>query len=214
MSGNDSKIGIHDLLIPEIFLEVEIADLNLEKGKEVSAFFGAGNNFEAFVMDNDGEIKDWKEIETMKNGRVYQTIPKKEKEQKCRFAPSTIDPKTCDKRYPHCYLYCRNVESGCIKIQANRKYIAESYDDGKRSFNRETPAPNKTGKWPDGVKIGQFTQSSPTEEILTQIRYYKQDRAKNFEEEKKREISPTFNTIMVLHKGSEIDCVVDRYVSF
>jgi len=202
--------------IPKIFLEVEVSDLSLEKGEEVSAFFGIGQNFESFGKEDGGKIVDWKQIETVENGQVFQAAAKRENERKCHHSPETIDPSSCDQRYPHCDLSCRRLKSdspGCIRIQANRKYVAESYDDGERAWNMMTAADNKTGKWPEGVKIGQFSKSWPTEEILAQILFYLQGQESMYDKEKKKETVPILNKILIVQKGSKIEYVVDRFVS-
>jgi hypothetical protein len=202
--------------IPKIFLEIEVSNLNLEGGEEVSAFFGMGQNFDSFGKEDGGKIVDWKQIETVENGQVFQAEPKRENERKCHFAPETVDPNSCDKRYPHCGLSCRTLKPdspGCIRLQANRKYVAESYDDGERAWNMQTAAQNKTGKWPEGVKIGQFSKPWPTEEILAQILFYLEGQESMYNDEKKKEKIPIINKILILQKGSEIEYVVDRFVS-
>jgi len=171
-------------LPPKIFLEVEIFDLNKNE-EDVMAFLGKGNSFEEFEIEKSIDRDKWESIEGHTPGeKAFKVELKKED-----FLEKTI------------------------KTQAKRKYVATSYDDGERAWEKEEKVENKKGEWPEKVFIDQDSEPWPTEELLSQIFYYSESEETKFSEEKKKNTIPQLNKIVIIQKDNGIEYVIDRFVS-
>jgi hypothetical protein len=199
----------------EMFLEVEVFNLNLKKSAEVKAFYGVGDTFKTFIVADeiDANKKGWTPIE---KGQVFRAPFKRASGRKCHFTPKTVDESKCDNRRPFCDLCCPSIKrqgGPSIKIQAQRMWVAGTYDDGKRAWDGKNPSGNKSGKWSDGVKIGQLNEPQPTEELLARVVFYPENQESKYNQDKTEETSPLLNRILILQKGGNIEYVVDHFVS-
>ena len=149
------------------------------------AFLGKGNSFEEFEIQKSIDRDMWESIEGHTPGeKAFKVELKKED-----FLEKTI------------------------KTQAKRKYVATSYDDGERAWEKEEKVENKKGEWPEKVFIDQDSEPWPTEELLSQIFYYSESEETKCSEEKKKNTIPQLNKIVIIQKDNGIEYVIDRFVS-
>lgn len=192
----------------KIFLEVEVFDL--VKNKEwVWGFVGRGEsaNADSFEDFEDGfSIDDWKRKEEL------------EKKEKLKGKIFGVDHKN---------WWLKKT----IKIQAERKNVANMYDDGDRAwqpviyhlialpprklgekkFVRELK--DEKGEWPKKVLLDTWDLRWPTEECLARIYVYSESEEAEYNKKKTENVIPLLNKILILKKEGKIECVVDRFVS-
>jgi hypothetical protein len=197
--------------IPQIFLEVEIYNHNIETREAVSAFFGVGTSFTSFEQTD--QISDWKLIDESEEKLVFQTnfktTNKNRDEKECY--------NTCEnnskRRRLYCNLSCPELKKPeCLRIQAKRKHVASYYDDGAHAWIG-TEKVRARGKR-DDVKLGQHGSAYETEELLTQILFYtnSEEQRKEYEEETEKEVMPLLNKIMILYNDRQTEHIVDRFI--
>jgi len=208
----------------KLFLEIEVLDLNLKDNEEVMTYFGVGDDFKKFHTSND--LFYWTQIDPAKWTRHEEKPPNQTERVFVFQAPlkspiarqcilKTGNEKMCSKYSAFCHLNCTVVGGGgAVKIQTKRKWVSGAYDDGKRAWNGDKQSTaKKTGKWPYGVKISQKSEPWPTEELLAHIFFYSESDESSYNQKKAELTKPLLNRILILHKGANLEYVVDHFVS-
>lgn len=98
-----------------------------------------------------------------------------------------------------------------IKIEAQRKYVANKYDDGNRAILIDKLIDPKKGNSEKNIELDYAEEFHPTEEQLVKISVFDETTHKDSYEKEKKIISPTLNKILILMKDNwkKMECVVD-----